>query len=525
MQEKEKQQLNWRDYWEVIARRRWILLGVLFVAGLAGTLGADLWPVRYRSEALILVERQDVPSHYVQPNVTSDVQQRLQAITQQVLSRTRLDRMITQFGLYPKDSKRFGREKLIEKMRDDIDVVPVLTADRNHLTAFRILYTHDNAQTAQQVVNELTSEFINESLRARTQASMATTDFLQTQLNEATKQLASEEAKLRSYKTKYLGELPEQQQTNMQILSSLEAQLYAESNARDRAEQQRIYLESLASAYRGINDHDTSPIASATPLTVIDKTIADLQQQLTALEAKYTPNYPDVVRVRDQLAEWKARRKKAATQAKASPTGASAGNAAPDVSNADMAELQSRLKANAAEIALHKRQVDRLRQQILDAQSRLRLTPLRAQELAQVTRDDHNAREQYQTLLQKKLQSELATNLEKREEGERYRIIDPPSLPQKPVSPNRLEIVLGGWALGLGAGIGLVALEETTDETLRGDADVRALVPCPVLANLPILRSPGQERRRKWARIAEIGGIVLLALASTGLGIFVCLAA
>ncbi|HEV2386266.1 MAG TPA: GNVR domain-containing protein [Candidatus Acidoferrales bacterium] len=531
MSEKPERPLDWRDYRDVLARRRWTLLGALFAAGLATTIGAGVWPVRYRSRALVLVERQDVPSQYVQPNVTSNADERLAGITQQVLSRTRLENLIQRFDLYPNDRQWLDRDNLVEKMRKDIEVEPVDAAGRNELTAFRIGYTYYDARTAQQVANEMTSEFINESLQARTQASAATTDFLATELEQARKNLADQEARLREYKGRYLGELPEQQQTNLEILSSLEAQLYSESNARDRAEQQKIYLESLASAYRSLNKASPAADAAAgragaTPAAVIDKAITGLQQQLTELEAKYTPNYPDVVRVREQIAGWQAMRRKAetaATRPAAAPAGGGPRTAA-DPGAQNLAEIDSRLKATAAEIAFHEREVNGLRARIADAQARLRLTPLREEELAQVTRDDQNAREEYQSLLQKKMQSELATNLEKREEGERLRIIDPASLPRKPVAPNRLEIIVSGWVLGLAAGVGLMTAEEAADERLRGETDVRQLARLAVLARVPMLRSAAEERRRLWLRIGEIAGVTVLALVSAGLGIYVCLA-
>lgn len=527
-------QLEWRDYRDLVARRRWVLIGALLVCGLGATACAGLWPMRYRSEALVLVERQDVPKQYVQPNVTEGASERLASIRQQVLSRTRLETLIGRYDLYPKDSRRLDRYKLVDEMREDIRVVPVSTAGGRELTAFRIEYTYDSPRIAQQVAGDLTSEFINESLEARTAASVATTSFLETKLAEARKELNDQQKRLREFNAHNLGELPGEQQGNVEILTSLESQLYGESNALDRAERQRIYLSSLAAAYHRAR-RQTAANASgandgATPPAVIGKTIAGLTARLATLEAKYTTNYPDVVRVREQLAEWRKMRRKAAapghpSTAHVPATSAAEAPAAGDSPAPNLAEVRSRLKATDAEIAYHQRRIARLRRRIAGTETRLRLTPLRQQQLADLTRDYQNARDNYQSLLQKKLQSALATSLEKREEGERLRVIDPPSLPRQPVSPNRLEIILAGWALGLTAGVGLVAAEEMTDQTLRGASDVREVLPCPLLARLPVLRSPAEERRRKWIRIGEIFLIALLMLASTGLAIYVSLAA
>jgi succinoglycan biosynthesis transport protein ExoP len=529
MDEKPRQ-LEWRDYRDLVARRRWVLIGALVVCGLGATACAGLWPVRYRSEALVLVERQDVPKQYVQPNVTEGASERLASIRQQVLSRTRLESLIDRYNLYAKDSRRLDRSQLVDEMRKDIGVVPVSTGGGRELTAFRIEYTYDSPRMAQQVAGDLTSEFINESLEARTAASVATTSFLEAQLAEAQKELNDQQARLRDFNARNLGELPGEQQGNVEILTNLESQLYAESNALDRARQQRIYLASLAAAYsraaRQTTANASGANSAATPTAVIDKTITDLTARLATLEAKYTANYPDVVRVRAQLAEWQAmRRKAAAGESRSSRAAETEAPAADDSTAPNLAEVQSRLKATDAEIAYHQRQVAGLRRRIAGTETRLRLTPLREQQMADLTRNYQNARDNYQSLLQKKMQSALATSLEKREEGERLRVIDPPSLPQQPVSPNRLEIILAGWAVGLAAGVGLVAAEEMTDQTLRGTSDVRDMLPCPLLARLPVLRSPAEERRGKWMHIGEIFLIALLMLASAGFAIYVWLAA
>jgi polysaccharide chain length determinant protein (PEP-CTERM system associated) len=521
-----EKQFEWREYWEVFRRRRWVLLGVLFGAGIAGTAVAALWPVRYRSQALILVERQDVPSAYVRPNVTADAQERLATITQQVLSRTLLEGLIGRYQLYPQDPGPADTDQKIAEMRKDIQLDPVDGGGGKNLTALRIEFTYGDPHTAQEVDSDLTSEFINQSLQARAQASATTTDFLAAQLADAQKNLAAQQSRLSDLKTRYLGELPEQEQGNIQILSSLEAQLYAETNARDNAQQQEIYLESLVSASR----HAETAASGETPagegrasrLQTIDRTLNDLRQKLTALEAKYTSNYPDVVETRDQLAEWQAMRQTVLRQPPSGPPSPAAIPAA--TADPAMLQVQSRIKATQAEIAMDNGQIASLKNRIASTEHRLRLTPLREQDLAAATRNYDDARDNYESILQKKVQSELATNLERQEEGERLQVIDPASLPQKPVAPNRLEIVLGGWATGLAAGIGLAAAEELADETLRGDFDLRGGVPFPILAHLPILRLAARESRRKWRQIAGITGIAILLLASVAAGIFVCMA-
>lgn len=524
MNEKQRLQPEWRDYWDMIVRRRWVLLGAFFMAGLIGTVAAALWPVRYRSEALILVDRQGVPSDYVRPNVVGNVQQQLQSITQLVLSRTRLKQLITKYHLYTGGPGPKDVDSLVRRMRKDIQVEPILASNHEELTAFRVSFIADTPTLAQEVNNDLTAQFINRSLESQTQQSVATTSFLKSELDAAAKQLSQAGQALQKYKTRYLGELPEQQPSNVNILSGYEAQLYAETNALDRSEEQRVYLQTLLSTYKKeYAPSSTGALPGATRLEIIDKMIHSLQAQLANLEAEYTPKYPEVEKVKANLKGWEQRRKEA-LETSADPTKAkSKDSAVISESNAPaLVDVEGRLESNKEETAYHERQIKALKEKIGELQARLRVTPLREQQLEEVTRNYQNAQAHYQQLLKKQLQSQLATSLVEREQGERFRMVDPPSLPRRPALPNRLEIVLSGWAVGLGAALGMVAIKETTDDRVRGAADVQELVPLPILARVPVLLSPSRARRVSVLKYLEIIGIIVLALAAAGFGLYVC---
>ncbi len=515
--------INWRDYWAIVVRQRRWLLGTVFLVGLLGSAGAYVWPQRYRSEALILVEQQKVPEQYVTSNISADLQDRLQSMTQQILSRTRLHRLIEQFNLYSTQRAHMSMDAVIEKMRDDIRIELVQAPRRQgELTAFRIYCSAPNPRIAQQVTNELTSLFIEENLQARTQQSVSTTSFLESQLDQARKDLAEQEQRLREYKSRYLGELPEQQQSNLQILSSLETQLHATSTALERAEQQKIYLESLKAEYQSMQKALGAREGGAAmpPKAVAEATLRDLDKQLANLQAKYTSRHPDIDHVKEQIAGWQAIHKQLEVQqAEAQKSGKATASAGP-TGDPTLAEVESRLKATDAEIQSNKRATNQLRGQIGAFQSRLNLTPLREEQLAEVTRNYENSRQYYQSLLQKKLQSELATNLEKRQQGEQFRIIDPPSLPQRASTPNRLQITLIGWALALCLGVGVTVFREITDNTLRKETDIHSPTPVAVLARVPVLRSPFEQTREKRNRILEFAGITLLTILAVGLGVY-----
>jgi len=505
--------LNWRDYWTIAVRRRWELLGPLFALGLLGCVAALVWPVRYRSEALIMVEQQKVPEQYVTPNIVADIQDRLQSMTEQILSRTRLGELIEQFNLYPKERARMTAAKRVDMMRQDITIEPARASARTgEPTAFLITYIAPERKVAQQVVIKLTSLFIGDNLRSRDEQSTDTTNFLETQLAASRKELAETEQRLREYKMQYLGELPQQEQSNLQILSSMEAQLNTASTELDRLQQEKTYLESMRAGYRSL-----SPSGVSTSVNPTADPLPQLQAKLADLQSRYTDQYPEVIRTKEEIAHLQALQLQKKSTGARSPSVSGATEApAVEASQPGLIEMDSRLKAVREDIENRGKGLNTLRQNIRTVQGHLNLTPVREQQLAGVTRDYENAKAQYQSLLQKESQSELATNLEKRQQGEQFRIIDAASLPEKPVEPNRAEIILGGWLLGLMAGIGLTAFKQVTDTRLYGERDVRNITPLPILITVPELTSPGKQAIASRHHLMEALTAFLLMASSMG---------
>jgi polysaccharide chain length determinant protein (PEP-CTERM system associated) len=516
--------LNSKDLWAMIVRRRWSLLGPFLLLGWLAFAVAHRWPYLYRSEALVLVVEQKVPEQYVTPNVLSSPQDRLQSMTQQILSRTRLETLIERFKLYPRELAHDAIEDVVDKMRKDIDIQPVQTQGKpGELTAFRISYSARSARVAQQVTNEVTSLFIEENLEARTQASIRTTTFLESQLEAARKDLAQQEQRESEFKRHYLGELPEQETSNLGLLNSLEAQLHSSTDGLERTMQQQIYYQSMKNEYEAMqraSEGKAGSDASSPSLSVPDAQLKELRKQLADLRGSLTPRHPDIIKLEDEISEWEALKRRLDV-----PRDASASNSDPagrtnssPAGNPDpaLAEIDSRLKSIDMEVRDREKETEAIRTRIREVQSHLSLTPLREQEFAEVTRAYENSREYYQSLLHKKLQSELATNLEMRQQGEQFRILDPASLPQKPSEPNPLEIIFFGWALGLCGGIGLVAAREINDKTLRGESDVAEL---PVVVRIPTLRTEREQVRLRWYRGFEAASITLLIILSAGAGV------
>ena len=269
---------------------------------LIGVGGRLDFPSVYRSGTLILVEQPTVPSQYVVPNIVSDnLQDRLQSITQQILSRTRLMHIIESQNLYSKGSHRLTQDDAIDRMRKDIEIE--LVHDRDQLTAFNIYYSSHDPHSAQQVTRELTNLFITENLEARQEQSENTTQFLESHLEEARKSLSEQEEKIREFKDQHLGDLPGQLQSNLQILSGLQTQLGAEQDALNRAKQQSVYLDSVLGQYRAVQRSNKSDDSVSIGLPAVQRELDRLKAKLADLSSHYTDRHPDVRKVKEQIAK------------------------------------------------------------------------------------------------------------------------------------------------------------------------------------------------------------------------------
>src|SRR4029077_652504 len=298
---------NLEEYWAIAVRRRWIIMFSLFSCWAIAWTCSWLIPPTYRSEALILVEQQKVPEQYVVPNVTMSLQDRLQSMTQQILSRTRLQATIDRFDLYPKHrtpGALLDSDAAVEQMRKDIKIGLVESpGHRGELTAFKIDYSARSRELAQRVNSELTSLFIDENLKSQQQESENTTSFLENQLASARSQLEEQESKVRAFKAKHFGDLPSQLESNVQILTGLQSQLDHNQRALDGAKQQRLYLESLLQQHQSVQGGLGSGDASATSPEVLDKELLDLRTRLAGARSRYTEDFPDVVSLKQKIGE------------------------------------------------------------------------------------------------------------------------------------------------------------------------------------------------------------------------------
>lgn len=512
----EQTSLNLGRYWALVCHRRWWLIATLFV-GWAVVVGASRFlPAKYLSETVILVEQQKVPERYVESNVAIDLQQRLQNLSEQILSRTRLLGIATTYHLYTREGKN-DSNALVERMRKDINI-ELVKANQNQVTAFKVSYSASTPQLAQQITGELTSLFIGENLRRRRQLSENTTEFLENQLEAAREDLARQEQRLSEFKSRYLGELPEQLQSNVQILSGLQGRVQSATEALNQAEQQKLYLDSLLGQYRSLRG-TTSEGAGPSPiptLPALELQLQKLKSQVADLSARYTPQHPDIVRLNEQIAATERLKDKIEQKSKSGKKEDSALLAATPAEIQAMSpimQMEGQIKVNQAEIANRKREIKDLEAEIRQYEARLNVAPAREQQLAAITRDYQQSRANYDSLLAKKQQSEMATSLEKQQQGEQFRVLDPPNLPQKPYFPNRLKFSLVGLGVGAGLSFGLVVLLEVADARIYGEEDLGGFTSVPVLAGVPPLSTPTEERdqsRRHW--VEAVAASLLLAL-------------
>jgi succinoglycan biosynthesis transport protein ExoP len=511
------------DYWAVMRRRRWWILLPLSVCWLVVWVVSWLLPPTYQSDALILIEQQKVPEQYVVPNVSVSLQERLQSMTQQILSRTRLQTTIDRFHLYTRDgglTSKFQSTDSVDQMRKDIQIELVQAPGHpGELTAFKIRYSAGSPDLAQQVNSELTRLFIDENLKTQQQLSESTTEFLDGRLADARTKLAEQEAKVRAFKATHLGSLPTQLPSNVQIMSGLQSQLQATQHAVEAAEQQKLYLQSLLQQYQSVQDSLNNGDSPATPPEALENELKVLRVQLADAQSKYTDSYPDVVALKGNIAKTEKLKKQIEDEIVAKQQ-ADKETEEPEPRKASirtgtlspMMQIQSQLKSNQLEIEnLHKQEA-KIQSEMTLYQARLNGTPQTEQELTDISRGYEESQANYNSLLQKQMQSQLATSLQQRQQGEQFRIIDPPSLPYKPSAPNHLYVSLGGLLLGVALGAILTAIVEVTDARVRREKDLQGLVPSRVLVGIPRLSTPEEDARLVRLRWLDRAGVVAVLL-------------
>lgn len=466
-------ELTVQDYIAILKRWYWlILLCALVCFGVAFGITYEIAP-RYMSQTLVLIEQQQVPTDYVTPILTEDLGERLASLREQILSRSRLEPIIQRFNLFASGGGTMDAR--VAETQKAIQVKPVNAGAR---AGFFITFEYPDPRTAQQVCGEITSLFVSENLAARQESAEGTTEFLKQQLDDAKKNLDDQDAKLAAFEGKYLGRLPDQEKSNESTLQALSTQLDAATQSLDRLQENQTFIESnIAELRRETRESGPGGLISVDERL---KELRDLQDQKKSLDALYTPDYPDVQAVDRKIAQLQAEIAK-------SPSRTSSGKTASSKVTIDPPQLQqakAQLRAVQLAIASTKEEQSKIKAQIDQYEQRIESSPIVEEQYKQVTRDHDIAQEFYNSLLKKMDESSMAVALEHRQEGEQFRVMDPPNLPDAPSYPNRMKFAGAGLVGGLVLAFMLVALLEYRDVTLRSELDVWAFTKLPTLAIL-----------------------------------------
>src|SRR5579863_7893388 len=475
-----------RKYWWVLVLT--VLGGVLIALGLTAVL-----PKRYLSETIVLIEQPTVSSDIVKPVVTEAMYQRLASMQQEILSRSRLQPIIEKFGLYPKERNTAQMEDLVLLLQSAITVTPLdpmagTNAARSQQTTFpgfTVGVTFDDPQIAQRICSEITTMFMQQNAKDLDDKSNSATQFVSQQLVEAKRRLDDQEAKLADFKQHNIGSLPEQEQTNLSLLTGMNSQLEALSQALSRAQEDKAFNESLLSAQlASLNQGNGSA-------ETLEHQLAALQDLLATLESRYTPEHPDVIKTKSQIEEIKKQMAEgpqpdtflAGSRSKKEPQ--------------QIQQLRERMRRDDLNYAdLQKRQ-ELLQGHINTLQARLQSSPAVEQEFKELTRNHQTALEFYNDLLRKEDQSEIAGDLNHQQEGEHFNVLDPPSMPLEPSFPKPLIFAGGGLGFGLLLGAGIIYLLAALDKSMHTILDVEYCLKLPVLAAVPVLNPKGKARGRR----------------------------
>lgn len=492
-----QRELTPADYIAML-RRRWVLIVVLAAVGGPLAYGVSgLLPSRYKSQTLVLVEQPTVPADLVRPVVSADISQRLASMKEQILSRTRLESIIRQFALYSAETNNSSMDGFVARLHDAIKVEAVEQMAETRaagLPGFTISVTMDNPKTAQEVCTAVTSMFIEENLRLRMQHSEVTTQFLAQQLAEAKGKLDEQDGILAAFKSRYIGTLPDDEQTNLNLLNTLNSQLDATTQTVARAQQDKSFAESMLS--QQIAAWQTSQTGH-NPET-LEQQLAALQTEFVSLQSRYTNDYPDVIKAKRDIAALQAQ-----IAQKSGPKSTVDQDKAPrtSVEPVQIAQLRAQIHQYDQVIAERTREQDQIKQQIRLYQNRIQSSPAVEQQYKELTRGYQAALESYNDLQKKRDTSAMATDLERKQEGEQFSLLDPANLPSEPFFPNRPLFAMGGFGGGLALGLGLAFLLEMRSTPFRTERDVEFYLHLPVLAMVPSIEPVSSGKVEKALRL------------------------
>lgn len=482
-----------KDLLDMAIRRRWLIIIFVILGITVG--GALAWLKKdvYRSSTIILVEQQKIHQNYVPDVVGGSAAERVSTITQEVLSRTNLQKVIDEFQLSPDLIKREGYEPVIKSLRKAVKITT--KANRGQLEALTISFAHEDPLVAMKVTSKLASQYIDGNIKMREQFIEGATEFLQQELVAAKQALDEKERLLSEFKLKYSGELPGQLETNLRMLDRLQAdKIHIQENINGLNVRLGL-LEKSINDYEAmagtLNEFNQMPVqegevgGAENPIAM---RILKLKRELSKMSEEFTDAYPDIVSIKAKIKklekELSEQSENSETQGDIPMESEVEGLNVP-VFDPYMAELENsrnELKAQSADLQM---KLDSTTKEMIMYEERIERTPTREQEILVLERDYGNMQESYQHLHKKRLNASISENLDKRQKGERFRILDPANLPTHPEGLPRELIAFVGLAGGLGLGLGLALLLDFLLPTFRRSDDVEVSLGFPLLATIP----------------------------------------
>ena len=484
---------------DVLIRGRWFLIVPLCISltlGLGMTLTANK---TYEAATMILVQPQRVPINYIKSVVSSGIGERISTISQQVLSRSNLEQIIEQFGLYENSSGIYQEEK-IEALRKQIKVK--IENSRGGSEAFSISFTGSEPERVMRIANTLASYFMDENLKVREAQAIGTSEFLDSELEKTQKRLEEKEQKLAAFRAKYLGGLPDELESNLRTLDRMQkevtdkAMLLREVNTSiSQLDSQISSMAATGGSGTGGDDFLSFDLEESEEGD--DSAVQAAQEKYDALLLRYTEKHPDVKKLKSIIEKLK-QKLEAAKEEEELPSAESEEDILPDMGMDPVAPLKAQRAQLVAEANNIQAEVSAIQEKMKNYAQRVEDTPKRELELQSLTRDYSNIQDVYNSILDRKLEAELSVNMEKKQKGEQFRILDHARLPEKPISPNVKMMFLLSIAGGLGLGGGILFLKELlTFSVIRRDDQIDTLLGLPILASIPPLEKPNGRTKKK----------------------------
>ncbi len=492
------------DYLKILYRRRWYVIAVFLLVSIGAVVYALRKPDVYRSQARIQVEAAPMPQDYVRPSIRTSPEEQIASIRSAVQSRSLLERMIQDFQLFGYGmGEDFSMEAAVRGVSNNIEIT---TSSRD---TFNVAFHASNPQLAQSFTRRMVETLIQSSTSARRSKAVETDQFLEDQLRRTAEKLAEQEEKIKQFKMAHFGRLPDQFDANMRTLNQLDVQLASVENAIGQLHDRRKMAETMARNQQQMmlmtqqlmnSSPDLSDSGIDQPRT--DPVLEAKERELEALLLKYTPQYPDVVRLTREIEYLK---QKAAREAESASAAEGGGDEAILPSGIDDfaglppgAGPDPEIESIENDIRRQEKEKAAILRQIQSVQARLNLAPALEQELTVLNREYSTLKSQYDNLQSKKFQSQMTTNLETDRSSDTYRVIDEASLPEKPIFPDRIQIIGLGLVAALAAGVGAAIGRELLDTTLASEEEVTALLKIPVLATISEvpakqLKKPGRS--------------------------------